>query len=337
MQKSLSRFLKKFRKRTYPYRSLSFTRFGVFYLLFTIGCGSAATNTGNNLLYLVFSLLLSILILSGVIAEISFWDLEFYVELPKRIHAKKDVFLDVEAVNGKKSFCAYCLEVMARGDFECRPERILEIRPQSKKRFHLTLSFPKRGISEIKELFISTLYPFGLFTNKMYVKVGEKVLVYPKIFDLETQLRLCLEYDPKDRSFEFFGTRDYHPYDDARFIHWKASAALKKLVVKEFEKISQEEDRKIALSISPSSWQTDDQFELGIEVFASLVNFFVQKGERVCAFFGKRKDVKTMEDLLDFFSELALLEMGKESIPKEFYDGIFIDGKNVEDFLESDK
>ena len=50
-------------------RKLRFTRDGVFYVVFTLGVGLAALNTGNNLLFLILGLLLSTIIISGILAE----------------------------------------------------------------------------------------------------------------------------------------------------------------------------------------------------------------------------------------------------------------------------
>src|SRR6218665_1620885 len=55
--------------RLRPPRTLKVTRMGRTYLVVTFGVGLGALNTGNNLLYLVLGLLLSVIILSGVLSE----------------------------------------------------------------------------------------------------------------------------------------------------------------------------------------------------------------------------------------------------------------------------
>src|SRR6185436_19935940 len=56
------RLLRRFR----PPRKLKFTREGKYFLGITLGVGFAAINTGNNLLYLLLGMLLSLIVLSGV-------------------------------------------------------------------------------------------------------------------------------------------------------------------------------------------------------------------------------------------------------------------------------
>ena len=52
-----------------PPRTLRPTRAGWVFFALTLGVGLAALNTGNNLMYMVLSLLLSFLVLSGVLSE----------------------------------------------------------------------------------------------------------------------------------------------------------------------------------------------------------------------------------------------------------------------------
>ena len=59
-----------FRRRTRK-RELKFTREGKYFVAITIGIGLAAINTGNNLLYLLLGWLLSMIIASGSLSNMS--------------------------------------------------------------------------------------------------------------------------------------------------------------------------------------------------------------------------------------------------------------------------
>src|SRR5262245_50046212 len=52
---------------------IQFTRLGLFYVLFSVGVGAAAINTGNNLLYLILGLLLGFIVLSGFLSDSALW------------------------------------------------------------------------------------------------------------------------------------------------------------------------------------------------------------------------------------------------------------------------
>jgi hypothetical protein len=62
-------FWARLRRWLRPPRTLRITRTGRTYLVLTLGVGFGALNTGNNLLYLVLGLLLSLIVVSGVLSE----------------------------------------------------------------------------------------------------------------------------------------------------------------------------------------------------------------------------------------------------------------------------
>src|SRR5262249_47872910 len=59
-----------------PPRTLKSTRAGRVCVLMTLGVGVGALNTGNNLLYLVLGLLLSAIVASGILSELSLKGIE---------------------------------------------------------------------------------------------------------------------------------------------------------------------------------------------------------------------------------------------------------------------
>ena len=71
----------------HPRRTIWPTRDGVWCLCVVIGLGVAAVNTGNNLLYLLVSLLLALIIVSGVLSEQSMRGLELIAVDPEEIYA----------------------------------------------------------------------------------------------------------------------------------------------------------------------------------------------------------------------------------------------------------
>jgi len=56
-------------------RPIRFTRFGSYYILFAIGIGAAAINTGNNLLYLILGMMLGFIVVSGFLSDSCLWGL----------------------------------------------------------------------------------------------------------------------------------------------------------------------------------------------------------------------------------------------------------------------
>lgn len=85
---------------------------------------------------------------------------------------------------------------------------------------------------------------FGLFTIKMHVPLTASIRILPSIIIDPREIVLNLSSripgglsltNRPGIGIEYFATRDYVHGDDYRFIDWKATARLRKIMVKEFE------------------------------------------------------------------------------------------------------
>jgi hypothetical protein len=111
----------------------------------------------------------------------------------------------------------------------------------------------------------------------------ETLVVYPRIGRLtrrwqlmnreSSQTRRGQQHDRSAQQMEYHGLRDYRPDDSPRWIHWRTSARINQLMIKEFEQQS-EQDLVILLDPwMPRNRVTDAmraQTELAIEFAASL-------------------------------------------------------------------
>lgn len=82
-----------------PPRKLKFTREGKYYLGITLGVGFAAINTGNNLLYLLLGMLLSLIVVSSVMSELSLRQLTVTRRLPMRAQVGRAHLVEIEVFN----------------------------------------------------------------------------------------------------------------------------------------------------------------------------------------------------------------------------------------------
>ena len=83
-------------------RRLAFTRMGRWYTALTIGIGLAATNTGNNLLFLILGLLLASIIVSGILSEQTLRGVHVERRLPAVATAGQPALIGLQARNGKR-------------------------------------------------------------------------------------------------------------------------------------------------------------------------------------------------------------------------------------------
>src|SRR5207302_1895330 len=97
--------------RLRPPRKLKFTREGKFFVGITLGVGFAAINTGNNLLYLLLGMLLALIIVSGLMSELSLRDLTVVRRLPLRAQVGRPHLVEIEVFNHKGRVPSYAIEV----------------------------------------------------------------------------------------------------------------------------------------------------------------------------------------------------------------------------------
>ena len=94
-----------------PPRTLRPTRAGWAFFAITFGVGFAALNTGNNLLYLVLSLMLSFLVLSGVLSESALRGITVERRLPRELYAGSRNPVLLEISNRLKRVPAFAIVV----------------------------------------------------------------------------------------------------------------------------------------------------------------------------------------------------------------------------------
>jgi uncharacterized protein (DUF58 family) len=98
----------------------------------------------------------------------------------------------------------------------------------------------RRGLYTFPQLRLFSKGPFGLFSTKRMLSVPDEILIYPYYHPLK-RLRLLETRELAERQTTRVGvgsqvvsTREYRPGDSLRQIHWRSTAHLGKLVVKEF-------------------------------------------------------------------------------------------------------
>ena len=268
-------------------RKLRLTREGRYFVAITIGIGLAATNTGNNLLYLLLGWLLSVIIASGILSDVCLRAVRITRKAPKRIYADKPFLMALEAHNAKKSFASYSLEVedICEGhtvDKRCYFLKLPEGKSQHTAYRH-TIS--RRGLYRFNGFRVATKFPFGLFIKSRLESYESEVLVFPATRSVRLpppsgQRQGDNQCQNVGRRGEFFGLREYRDGDDRRSIHWRSSARNNKLLVREYEDESQ---RRITLLIDNALPQTrGDQEEQALEdaisLCASLAQAYLERG-----------------------------------------------------------
>lgn len=233
----------------HSFRLFRVTPRGLFFVFLLLLIAMATFNTGNNLLILILSFLLAALIVSGMISNLALYGLNIRLDLPKTIHAGQTALFLLTLDNMKKLAPSFALTLkgvrLSESDhadttFFSQETRIPYVAAGQSFTARVECEFQKRGVYPIEGFEVTTKFPFGFFLRGRRVSAEGKITVYPALMEIGGLLRKYPKLQgPEFRNQKGQGTglyniRDYQKGDDARFVHWKSTAKLTRLMVKEF-------------------------------------------------------------------------------------------------------
>jgi uncharacterized protein (DUF58 family) len=240
-------------RRLRPPRRLSFTREGRLIVILSVGVGFAAINTGNNLLYLLLGWLLSFIIASGLLSEMTLKRLTVERRPPPRVFAGEPFLMEVVIRNDKPKRASYSIEVEDLVGTTPLDKRcyFLKIPAAKSQRTSYRHTFVKRGLYTLTGYRVATKFPFALFRKSRDVDAALEVLVYPARVLVprpapRTEARGEATANRTGRRGEFFGLREHRAGDDRRDVHWRSSARSGRLLVREYE---DEHARRVAIAV----------------------------------------------------------------------------------------
>ncbi|HEX5964274.1 MAG TPA: DUF58 domain-containing protein [Pyrinomonadaceae bacterium] len=303
---------------------------GVFLIIIVV-VGFAAWNTGNNLLFLVFSLLVSTLFVGWIAARTSLRDLTVSARFPDHIFAAEPAPVIVTLRNPKRVLPSFSILVEARGpsgETEKRRKRYAKrllayfsyVPHHAAAEQSVEQLFPQRGHVLIDGFELSTRFPFGFFRRRRRLRARNvDIIVYPKPEPIGDELHLLPTYAGRNPSLrrgaghDLFSLRDYQAQDDLRHIDWKATARSRRLTVREF---TSEDERRITivldtrLPLPPGSVdELTERFERGVVQAASLLKHFVDERAEVRLVLGEEAGPygSGMDQLYRCLKRLALV------------------------------
>ncbi len=222
-------------------RRLKVTREGKFFVGITLGVGFAAINTGNNLLYLLLGMLLALIIVSGLMSELSLRDLTVVRRLPLRAQVGRPHLVEIEVFNHKGRVPSYAIEVedLRAGQPADKRCFFLKISPKSAQVAAYRRTPAKRGRDKHVGFRIATRFPFGLFEKSREVPAEGELIIYPAVDPLELPALAAGRHPGGHSTFgrgngdDYLGLKLLRDGEDRRDIHWRKSAAVGQLVMRE--------------------------------------------------------------------------------------------------------
>jgi uncharacterized protein (DUF58 family) len=286
---------------------LQLTSGGTIFCGILLVVGLAAYNTGNNLLFLVLSVLASTLFVAWAAARASLRELSVSARFPDHIFAGEPAPVLVGVRNAKRLLASFSVLVEWRHQLE-RDARPKLLRRFQRRRFdkqplayfmhvprrtraeqRVEQTFPRRGHVLVTGFELSTRFPFGFFRLRRRLKARNvDLVIYPKLEPASDELHLLPMNMGRHVSarrgagHDLHSLREYQPQDDVRHIDWKATARSRQLVVREF---TAEDERRVHVVLDTRTGNDEGdataRFERGVTLAASLVSHFIDERAEV--------------------------------------------------------
>jgi len=292
--------------------SFSITREGWIFILSVFVLLAAALNSGNNLLFLALSTLLSIILTSGIFARNSLRSVAVSLQVPESVFEGERVPVKVSLRNQKRLVPALSITVEDESSVYGRsvisrtvaflsgrgaraagardpgssvlrhPAYFPWIPPRSVRSELVSQFFPRRGLYRLEGFRISTRFPFGFFVRGERVPADGKVWVYPSVHEISSELHLLpflpgrLESPRAGHGESLFAIRKHREGESVRLVDWKSTAKTGELMAREFAR-DEENTFCLLLDTIVAEGETE-RFEKAVSLTASLAGHFAGEG-----------------------------------------------------------
>jgi uncharacterized protein (DUF58 family) len=147
----------------------------------------------------------------------------------------------------------------------------------------------ERGRHQFGPVRLSTQFPFGLFSRTITIGQSETLVVFPRLGQLTEgwaarRLEALAGADRRRQRSgnegDFYGVREWRSGDGRRLVHWRTSARLGKLVVRQFER-PRSRDLAVVLDLwQPERPSTDhlENVELAVSFAATVLSDTCRQG-----------------------------------------------------------
>ena len=245
-------------------RRITITREGCYYLFVSLFICGGAVGGEVNLMMLLSGFMIAPVLLHWRILSVSLQGLDLERRLPAYVHAGDPVRVHLVLRNRRRRVGSWCLLVQDR-------VRRLSSQKDPHGSASTQLMFPftqagkssvvsyqwqlnRRGAYRFGPLRLMTRFPFGLLAGSRKAGDTQTLLVCPRTGEMTRKWFQVMEADRVggqetyhargSAEGDYYGLRHWHPGDSRRWIHWRTSARIGRLAVKQFE---QQRDRDIAV------------------------------------------------------------------------------------------
>ena len=323
--------------------AFSITREGWFCIVSLVVLALAALNTGNNLIFVIFSAALAALVVSEFLSSVNLSRLHLQMQFPDVINAGQEFLSTINLGNQKRWASSFSIEVEGQNPRQssasARNERKV-ILSQGRHAYFSYLAADQRSYRRVPtrldrrgqysqpKIGISSRFPFGFVKKSRLISIDQDLLVLPEVnspgefLELLPLLNGALESHYRGSGSDLYSIRDYSSRDNARFLDWKATAKTGRLQLREF---TREDDRQCCFVFDNvfEDFRESDRpgFEKAVTLCANAARHFHQMGVEIRLVTAETSTTfsQSRDALLAILKMLAVIEpvLG---IPYSFWD-----------------
>jgi uncharacterized protein (DUF58 family) len=234
-------------RRTTALFGLRITFSGILCVAIVVLVGLAALNSEANLLFLLFGISLGVVGFSALASAVMVRKVDVERIAPAAVVAGRP-FTIVYCMRSRRrwlrSWSLVIGEIPAGGAPARFPLGFVEaLGPGGEERIELTGVCPARGRVPLAGMRLLSRFPFGLFACTVDVTQPGEMVVLPAVGrfrrdpwrDRRHSQSTSSRSSPRESRGmeEFYGVREYRPGDNTRWIHWRRSARVGQLIVRE--------------------------------------------------------------------------------------------------------
>jgi uncharacterized protein (DUF58 family) len=318
--------------RDWPRLTFSISKEGWFCVLSLAVVALAALNTGNNLIFVIFSAALAALVVSQFLSSFNLAQLTLKARLPEVVNAGEQFLVVFNVRNSKTWIPSFSIQLeghdskastaSAGPDGRCiftqHPQAHFFFLPAGgESQLRVGMRLDRRGQYSQPEIQISSRFPFGFVRRTRRLPINQDLLVLPgmespgEFLECLPLLNGALVSRYRGLGTDLYSIRDYSPGDNARFLDWKATAKTAKLQFREF---TREDDRQCCFVFDNifSDFQESDRigFERAVTLCASAARHFHEMGIEIRLVTPEASTTfsKSPDGLLAILKMLALIE-----------------------------
>jgi len=256
-----------------------------------------------NLLFILAGMMMGPLLFNWRLVVLAVRRLEVNRRLPEQVFAGRPFLVEIYGENQRRHLGSSMLVVedaiASEGAEDGQPKDgrkasvrvvlpFVPARQTRKEAYRITL--PRRGKYRFGPLQVSTRFPMGLVKATFRFKHFEKIVAFPKLGRLSPHWMRLLESKRYGRhqvhsrqgptDGDYYGLREWRPGDSKRWIHWRTTAKLGKLAVRQFEQ-QQNRDMAIVLDLWQPAEPTDDdvgRVEFAVSFAGTVVDELARRG-----------------------------------------------------------